>query len=229
MTLKKTVTIWVISFCATFLVLNFGFLTAQISSSFGMNKSEEPALKNVAKVLEEKTYSFPISENKQPEPIAPVIKTAIRSSVSIGDSFVLEIDELGIKSPIILEPSTDLSKVYKSLEGGVVHYSSTPLPGEWGTSIILGHSSKPWGYKGSYAYVFSELEQLNEGATFEIIENGQTMTFKISRKIIFNPEATDEQILRDFEQSYGKSVILMTCWPTGSNSKRIAVRGDLME
>lgn len=38
----------------------------------------------------------------------------------------------------------------------------------------------------------------------------------------------DDYALRELESTDGPSIVLMTCWPTGTNAKRVAVRADLI-
>ena len=152
-------------------------------------------------------------------------KNVIQKSI-IG--FRLEIPSLNITAPIVLEPTTKADNIYKQLEKGVVHYASTPLPGEPGTAIILGHSSHyPW-YKGNYGFIFASLSKLKIGDTFEIQKNGQVLKYKVDRLLIFSPKDINNPELMSLEKTNGSSIILMTCWPNGTNAKRVAVRADLI-
>jgi len=92
-----------------------------------------------------------------------VSKTAVSSDNIPRGDFSISIPSIEINAPIVLEKSLDSGIILKRLEDGVVHYSYSPLPGEKGTSIILGHSSAyPW-YRGKYGSVFALLSNLKKG------------------------------------------------------------------
>ena len=55
------------------------------------------------------------------------------------------------------------------------------------------------------------------------------MNYIVIDSIIFNPSTSvDDFELRSFEASSGSSVVLMTCWPVGTNAQRVAVKADLI-
>lgn len=157
----------------------------------------------------------------------------IRPRLAVADSvpmtgLKLSIPVIGVQAPIILEPTINEDRIYKKLESGVVHYATTPLPGEPGTSIILGHSSAyPW-YKGNYGSIFSQISKLKAGDIINIEKNGQMLSYRVSRSIIFSPKMDNDFELRELESTSGSSLVLMTCWPTGTNAKRVAIRADLI-
>ena len=90
----------------------------------------------------------------------------------------------------------------------------------------MGHSSAyPW-YKGNYGSVFALLGKLNPGDAFSIrYSDGRVFKYQVRRGLIFNPLVKDEKTL-EFEKSSTPSVILMSCWPVGTNYKRIAILGE---
>src|SRR5258706_10969007 len=90
------------------------------------------------------------------------------STKPLPDHARLVIDSIGVNAPIVFGVPTDNDSVYKNLENGVVHYSSTPRPSQKGVSVVLGHSSAyPW-YKGHYGSIFALLNKLNPGDKFYI-------------------------------------------------------------
>lgn len=234
----RTILLLVVSFTATFASLNFGLLMSYVSWSPHTPLPIQEAQASLFPLSPDTTASlFPLAGEKNAAPrmiFAPVVagsqtavpRTTPRPAVA---GYALELASLGVSAPIVFEPTTTISKITDALNRGVVHYVNTPHPGEWGVSVIVGHSSRPRGYYGKHAYVFSKLEQLDEGDTFRIIKDGTPMTFRVSRKAILNPGAPDSAVLAELENPTGKSVVLMTCWPTGTASKRIAVRAELVE
>ena len=187
-----------------------------------------------ADIMEESssvTFFFPISYNKVTRASvekAPLPIAGAKPVNKVKADFNLTIPSLGISAPIVFESTTNEAKIYKQLEKGVVHYAGTPIPGQPGTAIILGHSSVyPW-YKGKYGHIFSSLSKLKNGDIIQIKKDGTLLSYKVSHSIIFSPNATDDYELRGMEITNGSSIVLMTCWPNGTNAKRIAVRADLI-
>ena len=151
-----------------------------------------------------------------------------KAITNLPDQAILKIDSLGISAPIVFGAGSDLKNIYNSLEKGTVHYSGTPKPGMVGTSIILGHSSAyPW-YKGQYGSVFALLGRLKPGDKFRVqYDNGATFTFVIKQSVVFSPFSKDAR-LTEIEKTPGSTVVLISCWPVGTNYKRIAVQAELI-
>lgn len=151
-----------------------------------------------------------------------------RITPPLPDQAILKIDRLGISASIVFDAGGDLKNIYSNLEKGVVHYSSTPKPGLDGVSIILGHSSAyPW-YKGQYGSVFALLGKLQLGDKFSVrYADGRVFNFAVKQSIVFSPFADDAR-LTQIEKTSGSSLVLISCWPVGTNYKRIAVQAELI-
>lgn len=218
----KITSILILTFVVALMVLNFGSITLWLSANISfLSQAPEP--------VNALQYQFPISDLRPAEtPNPSESQTNKRSSVSSQSSFYLQIPTLGISAPIVLEPSVDQNKIYKSLESGLVHYADTPLPGDYGTSIILGHSSSyPW-YKGDYGSIFAPISTLKTGDIINVIKDGKTLSYEVKKSLVFSPATSDDYQLNDLEYTHGSSLIIMTCWPVGTNAKRVAVRADLI-
>jgi len=146
----------------------------------------------------------------------------------LSNQATIKIQRLGVTAPIVFDVGSDLKDVYNNLENGTVHYSSSPKPGAKGASVILGHSSAyPW-YKGAYGSVFALLGKLNPGDVISIeYSNGQKFTFLVKQSILFSP-FTDDSRLTEIEKSSSSSIVLVSCWPIGTDYKRIAIHAELI-
>ena len=216
---KKKITIYTIVFFIVFIsVLNFRFIESQAKFYFSKDNGS-------IKISQQElgAYLLPVAG----APVS-VLGQVSKDSLSQKDSgFVLNIPSLGIYAPIVIENSTALDIVYKRLQEGVVHYGTSPMPGEKGTSVILGHSSAyPW-YRGSYGSVFALLNKLQPGDTFQIKKGMDILNYKVSESLVFSPFSDNNQ-LAEFENSDNSSVILVSCWPVGTNYKRLAVKAELI-
>lgn len=151
------------------------------------------------------------------------------SAAPLPDNARLVIDKIGVDAPIVFEPSTETDAIYKRLEDGVVNYSSSAKPGNPGTAVILGHSSAyPW-YKGEFGAVFALLSKLKPGDRFYAqYEDNRTFVYEVAQSVVFNPFQEDSR-LNELEMLQGDSVILISCYPVGTDYLRIAVRAVRVE
>ncbi len=145
----------------------------------------------------------------------------------LSDEATLIINGIGTRAPIIFGTGDNTKDIYKNLENGVVHYSGTPKPGTDGVSVILGHSSAyPW-YKGAYGSVFALLGKLKVGDKIYVeYSNGQTFAYSVKQSVVFSPFKENAQ-LAQIEKSGKPTLVLISCWPIGTNYKRIAVEAEL--
>jgi LPXTG-site transpeptidase (sortase) family protein len=207
--MKKFLINFVMVFLAVLVILNLRFISAELKFSVKGPADVDSTQLIVNTPAPEQNNQLPLSGNKV-------------------TGYWLEIPSIGVRTPIVLEKSTDTNTILKRLEDGVVHYSTSPLPGEEGTSLILGHSSAyPW-YKGNYGSVFALLGKLNPGDIIKIYKDDELLTYKMTKSLVFNPLSKDSRI-NQLEETDGSSIVLISCWPVGTNYKRIAVKADLVK
>ncbi len=199
----KLILTFVISYIIILAIFNSQFLYSYIRYTF--QYTTDTAHASEARLL-------PIAQNKTATPLTSVA--------------TLTISKLNISAPIIFNTGENITTIFNSLTDGVVHYSKTPKPGEQGVSIILGHSSMyPW-YKGNYGTVFALINKLNVGDTFSVRYNdGRIFTYSVKKSFVFNASDTSA-ITQNTDISNG--IILVTCWPIGTNYKRLAVEAVLL-
>ncbi|MBI2063784.1 MAG: sortase [Candidatus Yanofskybacteria bacterium] len=200
----KFIKVFLVSFVLIFAVLNGRFLYANVNYWLGSGTA-------------------PIYNQPSPSP-----SLTIAEKTPLPDRATLIIEKLGISAPLVFGVNSDNDTIFKNLENGVVHYSNTPKPGLDGVSIILGHSSAyPW-YKGAYGSVFALLGKLQPGDKFSVrYADGRTFNFAIKQSVVFSPFADDSR-LTQIEKTPGTSLVLVSCWPVGTNYKRIAVQAELI-
>ncbi|MEK7120439.1 MAG: sortase [Patescibacteria group bacterium] len=158
----------------------------------------------------------------QTEEVGPTPTPQITNSASLmDDKATLKIPSLNISAPIVFSKSKKEVDLQKDLEKGVALYPGSVSPGENGTMVIIGHSSSyPW-YKGNYGSIFSLLEKLKAGDKITIIYNNKNYEYIVKDQI----KAASQSI--QFLQMQNSDLVLMSCWPVGTNSIRIAVSADL--
>ncbi len=123
----------------------------------------------------------------------------------------ITIDKINVELPIYHGTSTAvLSAGAGHLEG-----STLPIGGEDRHSVISAHRGLP------SSLLFTKLDQMEEGDSFEITVLDELYTYEVDQISIIEPD--------DFEKLYiedGKDYCtLMTCTPYGINTHRLLVRG----
>ena len=127
----------------------------------------------------------------------------------------LKIDRIGVELPIYHGTSEKvLNKGVGHLEG-----SSLPVGGENTHSVMSAHRGLP------SAKLFTDLDRLERGDTFQIIILDQVLTYQVDQiKVITPTEVEDLQIIEG-----GDYCTLFTCTPYGINTHRLLVRGVRIE
>ena len=107
------------------------------------------------------------------------------------------------------------------LQIGVGHLegSSFPIGGESTHAVLSAHRGLP------SSRLFTDLDQLEEGDTFEVTVLDRVLTYEIDNISIVLPQDAEGLLVKEGEDL----VTLMTCTPYGINSQRLMVRGRRIE
>jgi len=140
----------------------------------------------------------------------------------------LMIAKIGVIVPMVWSANENEKNQLADLQNGAAHFPKTASPGQNGNMVISGHSSNYIWAKGKFNYIFKSLNNLMPGDVVDfktIQQNGKIITYhyKISEKFSTLPD--DERIFND---TSGATLTLSTCWPIGSNARRLIVKGELV-
>jgi sortase A len=142
------------------------------------------------------------------------------SSTDVGPESKIIIPKINVEIPVVYdEPSIDEGAVQRALERGVLHYPTTPNPGELGNGVIFGHSSNNILNKGKYKFAFVSLKRMEVGDTFMIHKDGKRYVYKVFDKKIVKPE--DVSVLGHAGKT--ATMTLITCDPPGTSLMRLVV------
>ena len=132
-------------------------------------------------------------------------------------TYVLSIPKLKINRATVVVGSDDLNK-------SLVHYGGTGLPGDFGNTVVFGHSTLIQFYNPKdYKTIFSLLPTLTPGDDIYIDYDGLTY-----RYTVFNLMISDPSDLSSLEQQYDDSYLtLITCVPPGTYYQRLHVKAKL--
>lgn len=147
-------------------------------------------------------------------PTAPVL-AEVPTKIT---SYTLSIPKLKIYDGTVRIGGEDLSK-------SLIHYKGTALPGQPGNAVIFGHSVLPQFFDPkNYLTIFSLLPQMGAGDEFFISYDGIEYRYVVEDIIEVSP--TDFTVLEQrFDDSFAT---LITCVPPGLKTRRLAVRGRLV-
>ncbi len=146
------------------------------------------------------------------------------SSGAVGPEPKIIIPKINVEIPVVYdEPSIQEGAVQKALERGVLHYGTTPNPGELGNGVIFGHASNNILNKGEYKFAFVLLKRLETGDTFIVQKDGKRYVYRVFAKKVVKPQ--DVSVLSD---GGGKpaTMSLITCDPPGTSLNRLVVTGE---
>ena len=157
-----------------------------------------------------RTVEFPLRDFEQIPGYYDTLK--IEGTSIIG---YVKIDKIGVELPVYHGTSDAvLNRGIGHLEG-----SSLPVGGESTHSVMSAHRGLP------SAKLFTDLDRLEKGDTFQITVLDQVLTYQVDLIKVITPREIDAlQIVE------GKDYCtLFTCTPYGVNTHRLLVRGVRIE
>lgn len=167
-------------------------------------------------VAQVKQYVTPGSGQNSPVIIDP------NSDVAIGKEPRIIIPKINVDVPVVYDVKTfDEAQIQAGLERGVVHYGNTPVPGQAGNNVIVGHSSNNFFNSGKYKFAFVLLDRLEIGDTFILNYEGKRYIYKVYNKVVVEP--TDFSII---QPTATPTTTLITCTPPGTSWRRLAIQGE---
>ena len=127
----------------------------------------------------------------------------------------VKIDKIGVELPVYHGTSEQvLNRGVGHLEG-----SSLPVGGESTHSVMSAHRGLP------SAKLFTDLDRLEMGDTFQVVVLDQVLTYQVDQINVITPHEID-----DLQIVEGKDYCtLFTCTPLGINTHRLLVRGIRIE
>lgn len=167
-----------------------------------------------------------ITQNTTPTIIGqtnPVSTSEVRTISPVDDTFSIVIPKIDANSKVIdnVDPFNE-SEYQTKLKEGIAHAKGTSHPGEKGRTFLFAHSSATAFNATRYNAVFYLLDKLNEGDEIYVMYQNNTFLYKVREKKIVLP--TEVGYIEDKQEK--EELTLMTCWPAGSNAKRLLVFAD---
>jgi LPXTG-site transpeptidase (sortase) family protein len=142
------------------------------------------------------------------------------STNTVGPSPEVVIPKINAEIPVVYDVNSIADDaIQEGLTRGVVHYATTPSPGQSGNVVIVGHSSGNIFNQGNYKFAFSLLRALDNGDTFYLQKDGKRYTYQVYNKHVVKP--TDVSVLGPADKP--ATATLITCDPPGLNANRLVI------
>lgn len=144
--------------------------------------------------------------------------------VEENKDFKIEIPKIGAKADVISEVSPiDKVGYLKVLENNkIAHSSFSALPGngKGSTSYLFAHSTQQTIQTVRKNSVFYLLGELGENDKILVKYHGQDIEYKVYMKKVISAKESEYLTYSDAEKEV---LILQTCWPIGTNWKRLLI------
>jgi len=132
--------------------------------------------------------------------------------------YTLSIPKVKVKDAVVQVGGEDLMK-------GLVQYPGTAMPGQFGNTVIFGHSVLPQFFNPKdYKTIFSLLPTLKEKDEVIVNYDGITYRYQVYKMTEVTPD--DLSVL---EQHYdNQTMSIITCVPPGTYLRRLVVQARLV-
>lgn len=136
------------------------------------------------------------------------------------------IPAIGVRVPLIAPVYESQESIHATLNGGAVLYPDSADFGQYGNTVVLGHSFNfPW-LDNEYTQIFSHLDKLEEGDLIRVVSDGKIFKYVITGSQTVSVKEANHIVA----QSTGTNTLhLLSCWPVGSSLYRIVVSAELIE
>ncbi|MBI2263149.1 sortase [Candidatus Berkelbacteria bacterium] len=206
--LSKFIFLYIVFFLLIYGLLNLPALTLQVKYSYKVT-------------IRNQTFAPPAWEKNVEENSADNKIAAELPKINIIDN-TLYIAKTDTEAPVIF--NVEAAQILNYLEKGVVHFKGTALPGEKGNVFITGHSSNyPW-RQSPYNTVFALLDKLEKKDQIALVYQNKKYLYEVAE--VFTVKPKDVWVMQETEEPV---LTLMTCYPLGTNLKRLIVRAKQID
>lgn len=170
-------------------------------------------------------YVF-FNREKQPE-IQLADKELVNTNISgstdivfVNKTFGIYIPKIQTNASVIPDvDTTNKSEYLKALEKGIAHAKGTSYPNQHGNVFLFAHSAVDFYNQRNYSVYFYLLGELRQGDKIYISYNDKMYEYSVLETKIVSK--TDTKYMGKYLDE--DTLTLMSCWPSGTNLKRIIV------
>ena len=199
-------------------------------SQYWNTKTQSRAVGNYQDILaslQEKDYTVYFEEAEQYNQDLYELKFPLLDCEKLRNyEEVLEVSGSGVMGFITIQKIGVELPIYHSIRSEVLNIacghlegSSLPIGGENTHSVLSAHRGLP------HAKLFTNLDKLELGDTFQVTVLDRTLTYQVDQIKVVGPEDYEDIQIVEGEDF----CTLLTCTPYGINSHRLLVRGTRIE
>lgn len=146
--------------------------------------------------------------------------TKSTETVFVDKDFGIYIPKIKANVKVVSNVNPYDKTVYeKALEQGIAHAQGTSLPNQTGNTFLFAHSAVNFYEQRKYNVYFYLLNELEKGDPIYISYNNNIYKYLVlETKIV---DSTDTKYMNKYMDE--DTLTLMSCWPAGTNWKRIIV------
>ncbi len=138
----------------------------------------------------------------------------------------ITIPKLRIDEPVVFNVNPNNKEEYtKALKQGIAHASSTAFPDNGGVGYYFAHSSHP-DFVSQYNAIFYLLGKLEKDDEVFIWHEGKRHEYRVTYKRTTDPNNIDFLYNSYYPQ---ETIVLQTCWPPGTTSKRMLIYAERVQ
>jgi LPXTG-site transpeptidase (sortase) family protein len=144
----------------------------------------------------------------------------------VDENFGIVIPKIQANAKVIADVDPNNSVEYqKALSMGVAQAKGSVDPGEEGNIFIFSHSGVDFYEANRYNAVFYLLDKLEKGDEILLFYQGRKISYAVREKKVVGSEE-----VRYMDSKPGERIVtLMTCWPAGTEFKRLIVIAEQIE
>jgi LPXTG-site transpeptidase (sortase) family protein len=151
--------------------------------------------------------------------LLPQFKIGVEETSTYPDGSVV-IPSLFLDEPVMYNVDPINEAIYlAALKNGIAHASGTQLPGFGGLGYYFAHSSSP-SLVRQYNAVFYLLGKLKGGERITLWYQGKYYDYTVTTTKITTPNDVSFLAMKQWNN---ETIVLQTCWPPGTNEKRLLV------
>lgn len=147
----------------------------------------------------------------------------LATSINVGPEPKLIIPKINVDVPVDYSVTTlNEGEIQRSLRDGATYYplpGANAKPGEFGNTVLLGHSSNDIFNQGEYKFVFVLLDRLEIGDTYYLHYQSKRYIYRVTEKRVIDPSEVSVLQLGNAKPM----ATLITCTPPGTALKRLVV------
>lgn len=144
----------------------------------------------------------------------------------VDEGFGIVIPKILANTKVIADVDPNNSVEYqRALAKGVAQAKGSVDPGEEGNIFIFSHSGVDFYEANRYNAVFYLLNKLEKGDEVLLFYQGEKIAYAVREKKIVGAEEVQYMKSKPGE----RIVTLMTCWPAGTDLKRLVVIAEQVE